>query len=136
MNISALYMYTYNEIKIKKQWAHFTVGAHASVRCAHVPVSVRSACMCTPCACVCTSVCVCASLSVYCRLQPRHERLHVYSHRAPRTPQAIGVCVCASVRVYCRLQPRHERLHAHSGLQETPLAWQHEVMQDVRSQKF
>ena len=37
---------------------------------AHVPVSVRSACMCTPCACVCTSVRVCASASVYCRPQP------------------------------------------------------------------
>ena len=59
-------------------------------RCACVPVSVRSACMCTLCACACTSVCVCASASAHCRLQPRHERLHVYSHGAPRTPHAVG----------------------------------------------
>ena len=59
-------------------------------RCACVPVSVRSACMCTLCACACTSVRVCASASAHCRLQPRHERLHVYSHGAPRTPHAVG----------------------------------------------
>ena len=65
---------------------------HASVLCAHVSMSVRPVCMCTPCACVCISVCVCvcASASAHCRLQPQHERQRQPGHGDPRTPQAFG----------------------------------------------
>ena len=69
----------------------------------NAPGDIQCLCFVHMCLCLCAlracvlhvpasvpRVCVCASVSVYCRLQPRHERQHQPGHGAPRTPQAIG----------------------------------------------